>query len=111
MLRSTKNKAGQKKVTNFSACRDLNGRRLRHVEAEAQIAEWNKNQHEVGLQISIDWAVYNNEEPSNQELSVSRIYHHLSPNPSTYCTHLLAGQPSRYPEQIQTHPGRSTAQL
>jgi hypothetical protein len=40
LLRSTKAKAGQKKMDNNSACRDLNGRRLRHVQAEKQISEW-----------------------------------------------------------------------
>ena len=28
------------KTTNFDACRDLNGRRLRHVNAEAKLREW-----------------------------------------------------------------------
>lgn len=28
------------KTTNFDACRDLNGRRLRHVNAEASLREW-----------------------------------------------------------------------
>ena len=28
------------KTTNFDACRDLNGRRLRHVNAEAALREW-----------------------------------------------------------------------
>ena len=28
------------KTTNFDACRDLNGRRLRHVNAEARLREW-----------------------------------------------------------------------
>lgn len=40
LLRSTKAKAGQKKMDNNSACRDLNGRRLRHVQAEKKILEW-----------------------------------------------------------------------
>eukprot|EP01095_Lingulamoeba_sp_RSL-Kostka_P009258 TRINITY_DN318_c0_g2_i1.p1 TRINITY_DN318_c0_g2~~TRINITY_DN318_c0_g2_i1.p1 ORF type:complete len:219 (-),score=69.27 TRINITY_DN318_c0_g2_i1:7-663(-) len=30
----------QKKTTNFTACRDLQGRRLRHVQAEQQIREF-----------------------------------------------------------------------
>ena len=34
------------KTTNFDACRDLNGRRLRHVNAEQQLREW-ESQAEV----------------------------------------------------------------
>jgi len=44
LLRTTKAKAGQRKMDNYSACRDLNGRRLRHVEAEKQILEWKPTQ-------------------------------------------------------------------
>ena len=35
-------KAGAKgvKTTNFDACRDLNGRRLRYVNQEAKLREW-----------------------------------------------------------------------
>ncbi|CAM0870993.1 unnamed protein product [Alopecurus aequalis] len=32
--------AGQKKTSNFDACRDINGRRLRHVNAERRLEEW-----------------------------------------------------------------------
>ena len=39
-LRAAKNRVGQKKTENFSACRDLNGRRLRHVEAEKKLQDW-----------------------------------------------------------------------
>ncbi len=41
MLR-TSGKGGVK-TTNFDACRDMNGRRLRHVNAEAKIREWEAN--------------------------------------------------------------------
>ena len=34
------------KTTNFDACRDLNGRRLRHVNAEAQLREWEASAEE-----------------------------------------------------------------
>jgi hypothetical protein len=47
LLRATKSKAGQRKMTDNSACRDLNGRRLRHVDAEKEIAEWNEGQHKI----------------------------------------------------------------
>ncbi|GAQ82363.1 Telomere_Sde2 domain containing protein [Klebsormidium nitens] len=30
----------QKKTTNFDACRDMNGRRLRHVNSEKKLVEW-----------------------------------------------------------------------
>jgi hypothetical protein len=39
-LRSMAGKVGAKKTTNFSACRDLSGRRLRHVEAERALRKW-----------------------------------------------------------------------
>jgi hypothetical protein len=39
LLRTASARVGQKKTSNYSACRDLNGRRLRHVEAEQKIAE------------------------------------------------------------------------
>lgn len=37
------------KTTNFDACRDLNGRRLRHVNAEAQLREWDAQAEERRL--------------------------------------------------------------
>ena len=46
LLRTATTKVGAKKTSNFSASRDLSGRRMRHVEAEAQIAEWNAQHHE-----------------------------------------------------------------
>lgn len=46
LLRSATTKVGAKKTSNFSASRDLSGRRMRHVEAEQKIAEWNAQQHE-----------------------------------------------------------------
>ncbi|PRP83245.1 hypothetical protein PROFUN_09457 [Planoprotostelium fungivorum] len=33
-----------KKTTNFDDCRDLDGRRVRHVKNEERLAEWNKEQ-------------------------------------------------------------------
>jgi hypothetical protein len=46
LLRTATTKVGSKKTSNFSASRDLQGRRLRHVEAEQKIAEWNSQHHE-----------------------------------------------------------------
>lgn len=40
LLRGAATKAGQKKTSNFDACRDMSGRRLRHVNAEKQLKEW-----------------------------------------------------------------------
>ncbi|GJM93555.1 hypothetical protein PR202_ga10119 [Eleusine coracana subsp. coracana] len=40
LLRGAASKAGQKKTSNFDACRDINGRRLRHVNAEKRLEEW-----------------------------------------------------------------------
>lgn len=37
------------KTTNFDACRDLNGRRLRHVNAEARLREWDAQAEERKL--------------------------------------------------------------
>lgn len=37
------------KTTNFDACRDLNGRRLRHVNAERQLREWDAQAEERKL--------------------------------------------------------------
>ncbi|KAK6260566.1 hypothetical protein SCA6_015040 [Theobroma cacao] len=40
LLRGAATKAGQKKTSNFEACRDMSGRRLRHVNAEKRLEEW-----------------------------------------------------------------------
>ncbi|RAL54206.1 hypothetical protein DM860_004677 [Cuscuta australis] len=40
LLRGAATKAGQKKTNNFDACRDMSGRRLRHVMAEKKMEEW-----------------------------------------------------------------------
>ena len=40
LLRGAATKAGQKKTRNFDACRDMSGRRLRHVNAEKRLEEW-----------------------------------------------------------------------
>ncbi|XP_047340299.1 replication stress response regulator SDE2 [Impatiens glandulifera] len=40
LLRGAATKAGQKKTSNFDACRDMSGRRLRHVNAEKKLEEW-----------------------------------------------------------------------
>ncbi|KAM5555629.1 hypothetical protein ABKV19_023515 [Rosa sericea] len=40
LLRGAATKAGQKKTSNFDACRDMSGRRLRHVNAENKLQEW-----------------------------------------------------------------------
>jgi hypothetical protein len=40
MLRSLAKQAGKKKTTDFGACRDLSGRRLRHVNDEIILQKW-----------------------------------------------------------------------
>jgi len=40
LLRGATIRVGQKKTSNFNACRDLNGRRLRHVNTEKAIQQW-----------------------------------------------------------------------
>ncbi|ELR18766.1 uncharacterized protein ACA1_040820 [Acanthamoeba castellanii str. Neff] len=49
LLRGGNTKVGQKKTTNFDACRDLNGRRLRHVNNEKRLAEWYAQEKEREL--------------------------------------------------------------
>ncbi len=45
LLRGSTVKIGAKRTDNFSAMRDLSGRRMRHVEAEEKLAEWLKTEH------------------------------------------------------------------
>ena len=40
LLRATTTKVGAKKTSNFTACRDLQGRRIRHVEQAKKLQEW-----------------------------------------------------------------------
>ena len=46
-LKALKDRVGQMKTKNFSACRDLNGRRLRHVDTERSIEAWNQEEHKI----------------------------------------------------------------
>lgn len=50
LLRGAATKAGQKKTSNFDACRDMSGRRLRHVNAEKKLKEWNAQAKERELE-------------------------------------------------------------
>jgi Silencing defective 2 N-terminal ubiquitin domain len=50
LLRGAASKAGQKKTSNFDACRDMNGRRLRHVNAEKRLEEWKDEAEERRLE-------------------------------------------------------------
>ena len=43
-LRGTHTRVGQKKTTNFDACRDLSGRRLRHVQTEEVVSDRSRGQ-------------------------------------------------------------------
>ena len=43
-------KAGQKKTNNFIACRDMNGQRLRHVNAEKRLKKWKAEEEERKLE-------------------------------------------------------------
>lgn len=52
MLRGKGLAAGQKKTTNFDACRDLNGVRLKAVNQERQVSEWRaKQQAKLGEKV------------------------------------------------------------
>eukprot|EP00823_Brevimastigomonas_motovehiculus_P009333 TRINITY_DN89_c0_g4_i1.p1 TRINITY_DN89_c0_g4~~TRINITY_DN89_c0_g4_i1.p1 ORF type:complete len:535 (+),score=205.86 TRINITY_DN89_c0_g4_i1:87-1691(+) len=42
LLHSAKTRVGQRKDRNQGACRDLQGRRLRHVEWESRLREWSE---------------------------------------------------------------------
>jgi len=59
------------KTTNFDACRDLNGRRLRHVNAEANLREWDMQAAQRELKKQEDQA----KRGKNGELSEARIAH------------------------------------
>ncbi|KAL1350372.1 hypothetical protein HN51_014461 [Arachis hypogaea] len=50
LLRGAATKAGQKKTNNFDACRDMSGRRLRHVNAEKRLEEWKAAEEERRLE-------------------------------------------------------------
>ncbi|KAI4355230.1 hypothetical protein L6164_004023 [Bauhinia variegata] len=50
LLRGAATKAGQKKTNNFDACRDMSGRRLRHVNAEKRLEEWRAEEAERKLE-------------------------------------------------------------
>ncbi|KAI4328905.1 hypothetical protein L6164_021223 [Bauhinia variegata] len=50
LLRGAATKAGQKKTNNFDACRDMSGRRLRHVNAEKRLEEWKAEEAERKLE-------------------------------------------------------------
>lgn len=54
LLRGAATKAGQKKTNNFDACRDMNGRRLRHVNAEKKLEEWRAEAEERKLEKMAD---------------------------------------------------------
>jgi len=50
LLRGAATKAGQKKTNNFDACRDMSGRRLRHVNAEKRLEEWREGEGDRKLE-------------------------------------------------------------
>ncbi|KAJ7007829.1 replication stress response regulator SDE2-like [Populus alba x Populus x berolinensis] len=50
LLRGAATKAGQKKTNNFDACRDMSGRRLRHVNAEKRLEEWKAEEEDRRLE-------------------------------------------------------------
>ncbi|KAL1561918.1 replication stress response regulator SDE2-like [Salvia divinorum] len=54
LLRGAATKAGQKKTNNFDACRDMSGRRLRHVNAEKRLEEWRAEAEERKLEKMAD---------------------------------------------------------
>jgi hypothetical protein len=53
MLKSLAKKSGGKRTTDFGACRDLSGRRLRHVNDEIILQKWKVNSLSLSLYISL----------------------------------------------------------
>ena len=52
-LKSAAKKASRKKTTDFGACRDLNGRRIRHVNDEIILTKWHEA-HSRGEELNVD---------------------------------------------------------
>lgn len=50
LLRGAATKAGHKKTSNFNACRDMSGHRLRHVNAGKKLREWKAQDKERELE-------------------------------------------------------------
>lgn len=50
LLRGAATKAGQKKTSNFDACRGMSGRRLGHVNSEEKHKEWKAEAQERQLE-------------------------------------------------------------
>lgn len=57
MLRIQAKQKGVKKTTDFGACRDLSGRRLRHVNDEIILNKW-KNAKENGRPLDVEEVTY-----------------------------------------------------
>lgn len=55
-------KANQSKITNYDACRDLSGRRLRHVQAQSQLGQWRQKKAEEEKQIGEELKKYEQQE-------------------------------------------------
>ncbi|XP_042058241.1 uncharacterized protein LOC121802591, partial [Salvia splendens] len=49
LLKGAATKAGQKKTNNFDACRDMSGRRLRHVNVEKKLEEWRAEERKLAI--------------------------------------------------------------
>lgn len=64
LLRGQGKQFGQKKATNFDAMRDLNGRRIRTVNAEKNMEEWLKGQDEKKKQ---EWQAKQEEKRQKKE--------------------------------------------
>ncbi|KAL7121549.1 hypothetical protein ACP275_02G188800 [Erythranthe tilingii] len=54
LLRGAATKVGQKKTNNFDAWKDMNGRRMRHVNAERRLEEWSAEAEEMKLEKMAD---------------------------------------------------------
>jgi len=66
-LRSATGKVGAKKTTNFSSCRDLSGRRIRHVEAERALLKWIADESATDqTDVSARFAAINRAAPGNR---------------------------------------------
>ena len=54
LLKAQSKKSGVKQTTNFGACRDLNGRRLRHVNDEVKLARWRDREDRKRRGLNVD---------------------------------------------------------
>jgi hypothetical protein len=58
LLKAQAKQAGAKRTEDFGACRDLNGRRLRHINDEIKLQKFHERQEKVAAKVPIDEIEY-----------------------------------------------------